>query len=267
MEAELRVQLFGRGVLGSAVAQAVIERHWELIWNGPRIEKAGPGDILAPVVINCAGIVKQRQVPPQEFALVNAFAPHNLARVCDTVGSRLIHVSTDCVFGQRDGPSSESYPPCPEDLYGATKLAGEVTYGKHLTVRTSFVGPGERGLWADIDRGVPQHASAWFLWSGHTAHFVAQVLAELADRSSVAGLLHIPGQVIDRWSLVNALVQHLNVPTPVIRNDAYHRDRRLASSRYDGLGLPLIRSFPEDLAEFAHAQEALLSEPQEVDRA
>lgn len=201
------------------------------------------------MVINCAGIVKQRHVPPSEFALVNAYGPHHLARACDTVGSRLIHVSTDCVFGQRDGPSHEATPPCPEELYGASKLAGEVTYGKHLTVRTSFVGPGERGLWADIDRGVPQHASAYFLWSGHTARFVAQVLADLADRSSVAGLLHIPGHVIDRWSLVTALVEYLHAATPVIRNDAYHRDRRLASVRYAELGLPPIRSFAEELSE------------------
>jgi dTDP-4-dehydrorhamnose reductase len=248
------VQIFGRGVLGTAVAKVVVERGWELIWNGPPIEKAGPGEILAPVVINCAGIVKQRPLPPKEFALVNAYGPHNLAHACDTAGSRLIHVSTDCVFGQRDGPSTERYPPCPEDLYGATKLAGEVTYGKHLTIRTSFVGPGERGLWADILRGVPQHASAWFLWSGHTARFVAEVLAELADRSSVAGLLHIPGQVIDRWSLVNTLVEYLHVPTPIIRNDGYHRDRRLASDRYAELHLPPTRSFTEELAEFATLQ-------------
>jgi dTDP-4-dehydrorhamnose reductase len=255
LEDELKVQLFGRGVLGTAVAQVVIERGWELIWLDGRIEQLGPGEILAPVVINCAGIVKQRQKPPEEFALVNAYGPHHLARLCDAVGSRLIQVSTDCVFGQRDGPSPEYYPPCPEDLYGATKLAGEVIYGKHLTVRTSFVGPGERGLWADISRGVPQHASAWFLWSGHTARFVAQVLAELSDRSSVAGLLHIPGQRIDRWSLVNALVDYLQVSTPVIRNDAYRRDRRLVSVRYAELRLPPIKSFAEELADLVRLRQ------------
>jgi dTDP-4-dehydrorhamnose reductase len=238
------------------VAQAVIERGWELVWTDLRIERVGPNAILAPVVLNCAGIVKQRQASPGTFALVNACGPHYLARACDTVGARLIHMSTDCVFGQRDGPSPEYYPPCPEDLYSATKLAGEVTYGKHLTIRTSFVGPGERGLWADILRGVPQHASAWFLWSGHTAHFVAQVMAELADRSSVSGLLHIPGQTIDRWSLVSALVDYLEVGTPIIRNDAYRRDRRLASTRYAELRLPPIRSFAEELSEFDRARTA-----------
>lgn len=247
------VQVFGQGVLGSALATVLRRDHVETIWRPARIDQVEPRDILAPVVINCAGIVKQRQVEPEKFARSNAFGPHHLAKICTIVGSRLIHVSTDCVFGTLSGPSDESSIACPEDLYGATKLAGEVIYDRHLTVRTSFVGPGERGLWADIERGVPQHASAWFLWSGHTAQFVAQVLVALAGRSDIIGLLHVPGQMIDRWSLVNMLVEHLDVGTPVIRNDAYRRDRRLASIRYDELRLPLIRSFAEELAEFARS--------------
>jgi dTDP-4-dehydrorhamnose reductase len=241
--------------LGSALATVLRRDHVETIWRPARIDQAEPRDILAPVVINCAGIVKQRQVEPKQFARSNAYGPHHLAKVCSIVGSRLIHVSTDCVFGRLSGPSDENSITCPEDLYGATKLAGEVTYDRHLTVRTSFVGPGERGLWADIGRGVPQHASAWFLWTGHTALFVAEILARLAERNDIAGLLHIPGQVTDRWALVNMIAEYLETPTPIIRNDSYRRDRRLASTRYQTLHLPEVRSFAQELSEFSLAQE------------
>ncbi len=63
----------------------------------------------AAVVINCAGLVKQREAPDSEFMRVNAYGPHRLAEVCDRASARLIHISTDCVF-RGPGPHGEPQP-------------------------------------------------------------------------------------------------------------------------------------------------------------
>ena len=58
------------------------------------------------VVINCIGLVKQlaESKSSEKSILVNSLFPHQLARNCEQVGSRLIHFSTDCVFsGNKNG--------------------------------------------------------------------------------------------------------------------------------------------------------------------
>ncbi len=247
----MRVQITGsRGLLGSHLWRALAEDGFDTFLSSFDLGGVAPADVFAPLVVNCAGIVKQRDLPASRFAQVNAYGPHRLADACDAKGARLIHVSTDCVFGQIPGPHDESAIPCPEDLYAATKLAGEVIRAPHLTIRTSFVGPGERGLWHDIQQGLPQRASGKFLWSGHTAAFVAQVIVALAHRADITGLLHIPGEPIDRWDLVNTIAAHLGVELVVQRDDSYVRDRRLISQRYADLGLPRIGPFHQELAQF-----------------
>lgn len=158
------------------------------------------------VVINCAGITKARAIDPIETILGNSLAPHLLARVCARYGARLIHISTDCVFSGRRGNYGEEDVPDPVDLYGRSKLLGEVAYDGYLTVRTSFIGREARtryGLleWFLAQTGtVPGYARA--LWSGLTAPALAQVLLELGRRPGVNGLLHVAGDTVDKYNLL-----------------------------------------------------------------
>jgi dTDP-4-dehydrorhamnose reductase len=59
------------------------------------------------------------------FAL-NAEAVGSLADVCQSIGARLVHFSTDYVFdGAKRTPYLETDPPRPLSVYGESKLAGE----------------------------------------------------------------------------------------------------------------------------------------------
>jgi len=94
------------------------------------------------VVINCIGIVKQlpEAADPIASIAINALFPHRLANECGRINARLIHISTDCVFsGNKGGYAENDFPDC-GDLYGRTKLLGEVAGPGCVTLRTSIIG-------------------------------------------------------------------------------------------------------------------------------
>lgn len=81
-------------------------------------------------LVNCTGYHKTDEVEDNAALAiaVNAHAVQSMAEVCDRRGARLIHVSTDYVFGgdsARTDPLAEDDPVAPVNVYGATKALGE----------------------------------------------------------------------------------------------------------------------------------------------
>ena len=241
------VQVFGQsGMLGSAVVRALPQTGLVFEPRSADLELVTPGHIHADVVINCAGLVKQRRALASRFMRVNAVGPHRLAEACDQAHARLIHVSTDCVF--YDGPSDEDDLPDPRDVYALSKLAGEVRCAPHLTIRTSFIGWGPRGLLHDLQGAAPVKVSHRLWWSGHTVDTVAGLLLLLATRPDVTGLLHVPGEAQTRANLAERLKTWFDLPAPLlVDDDSYVANRRLRSVRWAALDLPALPPFDAQL--------------------
>lgn len=75
---------------------------------------------------------------------VNALGPRNLAVVCEEIGAKLIHISTDYVFsGVGEKPLKEYELTAPLSVYGKTKLKGEEYVrefcSKYFIVRTAWL--------------------------------------------------------------------------------------------------------------------------------
>ncbi len=102
------------------------------------------------VLINAAAIsdVDACEKDPEEAFRINGQAPSDLAQICRHTGLRLIHLSTDYVFdGETKREYDEADAPNPINVYGKSKLAGEVgvldTLVDAVVLRISFVfGPG-----------------------------------------------------------------------------------------------------------------------------
>lgn len=82
------------------------------------------------VLVNCAAynFVDRAEMEPEAAFAVNAWGVRTLARACQRAGVRLVHLSSDYVFGldaSRTTPLSEDDPPGPVNVYGLSKLAGE----------------------------------------------------------------------------------------------------------------------------------------------
>jgi dTDP-4-dehydrorhamnose reductase len=94
------------------------------------------------VVVNCVGIIKQLAASKDALTsiAINSLFPHRLAQICAVANARLIQISTDCVFSGDRGGYCESDLPDARDLYGRSKLLGEVDYPHAITLRTSIIG-------------------------------------------------------------------------------------------------------------------------------
>ncbi|KKM11491.1 hypothetical protein LCGC14_1720880 [marine sediment metagenome] len=139
------------GLLGRAVCKIAAYRDHEVVGTSHgrfAVEDSQPPDatilnLRSPdTIINCAGVLPGHGY--RETVLANTLGPHSLA----SVGLRLVHMSTDCVFSGRKYPTQNGYgldsglAPDPVDLYGRTKLAGEPSGDHVLVVPGSFIGEG-----------------------------------------------------------------------------------------------------------------------------
>ncbi len=189
------------------------------------IARVAPG-----VVVNCIGVVKQLAAAHDPIAsiAVNSLFPHVVARACSSAGARLITVGTDCVFSGCRGAYAETDVPDPVDLYGRSKLLGEVD-APNLTLRTSIVGRelgGASGLleWFLANRGGRVRGFTRAVFSGVTTRELARVIAGVIERHPrLEGLYHVAGEPISKYDLL------------MMFNDAFG-----AGVTIDPAGLPVI---------------------------
>jgi dTDP-4-dehydrorhamnose reductase len=94
------------------------------------------------VVINAAGFtrVDDAETQREAAARANAVGPAILAAACQRTGAWLMHVSTDYVFnGEQSYPYASSARPNPLNVYGMTKLEGELAVTRTLPTRSTVV--------------------------------------------------------------------------------------------------------------------------------
>jgi len=247
------IQIIGKtGMLGSEILKKALRRNIKVVESYVDILTVVPDDIKAGIVINCAAITTPN-TSKEMMIQVNQHGPRRLAHACDECGSRLLHISSDAVFN-RPGPHPERDFCDPSSSYGRTKMNGEIRHGKHLTVRTSFVGFGRHGIVEQLmNTDDVIQASDRFLWSGHIVSVIADIVIDLAQNESITGLIHIPGEFQSRYSLLMRLIDIMGISSDrVERNDNWVTDRRLVSTRWNPIGLEQPPTFEDQLVELYH---------------
>ncbi len=224
------------------------------------LEAAAPGAVL-----NCVGLVKQLEAAkdPRLSIRVNSLFPHELAALCTELGAKLITLSTDCVFSGKRGGYSEDDTPDPVDLYGASKLLGEVAYDGHLTVRSSIVGRQLRGAtglfeWFFSQRGGKVKGFTGAIYSGLTTAALCRVLsAVLAEHSDLGGIWHIASTPIDKYELLSRANRLAGLGIGIDPDDTFQCDRSLDGSRFEretGIRVPswdaMLEEFTEDAVSY-----------------
>ncbi len=196
-------------------------------------------EVRPQTVINCIGLVKQlaEADDPMQAIPINALLPHRLARLCELVGARLVHVSTDCVFDGRRGLYKEDDPADAQDLYGRSKHLGEVDYPHAVTLRTSIIGH---------ELGSARGLVGWFLsqtgsvrgftravFSGLPTVELARVICEhVLPHPDLRGVYHVSAEPINKYDLLRLVAQAYSRDTQITPDDKLVIDRSLDSTRF-----------------------------------
>lgn len=216
-------------------------------------------DFHPDAVVNAIGIVKQRPDAKQVIPSleINSLLPHRLAQVCGEIGARLLHMSTDCVFSGRKGNYSETDQPDAEDLYGRSKLLGEVVEQHCLTLRTSIIGSElsrKTGLleWLLSHQGQTIKGYTKAIFSGFPTIELARIIERiLVDLPNLHGLYHVASSPINKYKLLSLIRDRLHLPIAIEEDASFVCDRSLDASRFyreAGYSSPDWKTMIDDMA-------------------
>jgi len=193
------------------------------------------------VVVNCIGIVKQRDEAKQAIPSiqVNALFPQQLAELCIEQNARLVQISTDCVFSGLRGRYTEADVPDPVDLYGRTKLLGELNRPNCLTLRTSIIGWQLNTFssllsWFSQQRGQRIKGYQQAIYSGFSTRVLAGLISDLIEtRPDLSGLYQVASEPISKYNLLVVLRGKLGWDDIEIEpDDNFYCDRSLVGTRF-----------------------------------
>jgi dTDP-4-dehydrorhamnose reductase len=144
----------GNGQLGRDVGLAFANEghavtnltHQEIEVSSLASVREALGALRPELVVNASAFhhVEKCEADPALAFAVNGIGTRNLGQITEETGAALMHVSTDYVFdGRKNAPYTEEDAPAPLNVYGNTKLSGELfarsTNPRHFVVRTSAI--------------------------------------------------------------------------------------------------------------------------------
>ena len=191
------------------------------------------------IVINCIGIIKQlwQASDPLSAITVNSQLPHRISLLCSATKVKLIHISTDCVFSGKRGCYKEHDTPDADDLYGRTKLLGEVSYPHCLTLRTSIIGHEKKGFHGLVEwflkQKEPIRGYTKAIFSGFPTIELATILSDFVlSNPSLQGVYHVSSEPISKYDLLSMIAEKYGKPIKIEPYDDYQIDRSLDSDRF-----------------------------------
>ena len=245
----MKILLLGKnGQVGQAL-QRTLAPLGELVALGRAQESTGLcGDLSQPealaatirqlrpdVIVNAAAYtaVDKAESEPEQARLINAHAPEVLAREAEALGAWLVHYSTDYVFsGSGTEPWQETDPTAPLNVYGQTKLEGELRVQaagtRHLIFRTSWVYAAHGSNFAKTMLKLAQERERLTVindqWGAPTgAELIASVTAaaiqkvsEKAHQDALAGIYHLVAAGETNW---HAYASHVIRQAKALRPD------------------------------------------------
>ncbi len=191
-----------KGMLGTELDLALSAAGLEHVGSDRELSILEPDAIAAFVrgkkvswIVNCAAYtaVERAEDEVELCTRLNAEGPENLARLADSIGASIMHISTDYVFdGSGKLPYREDDPMAPIGVYGRTKAEGErrlrAACARHVIVRT-----------------------AW-LYGEHGANFVYTMLRLMRTKERIGVVADQRGSPTWSFDLAAAMVSIVSAP-------------------------------------------------------
>ena len=189
-------------------------------------------------IINCIGIlISSSEKDPKSAIYLNAYLPHLLEVLANEINAKLIHISTDCVFsGEKKEPYHENDIKDGIDTYARTKGLGEIINNKHLTLRTSVVGPelksdGEELFHWFMKQENKVNGFTKSIWSGVTTLELAKAV-KWSIQNNITGLYHVTNNSsINKYELLNLFKKYTKKNIDIKKIDGKDVDKSFIDTR------------------------------------
>ena len=191
-------------------------------------------------IINAIGILNQDAEDHKSNAvLLNSYLPHFLSDTTKEMKTRVIHMSTDCVFSGKTGGYSETSFRDGETFYDRSKALGELENSKDLTFRNSIIGPdmSERGIglfnWFMKQEG-QINGFTKAIWTGVTTLTLAKAM-EQALNENLTGLYNlVNNETISKYELLKLFNKYMkDGQIEILLSDNLSLDKSLINNRTD----------------------------------
>ena len=194
------------------------------------------------IIINCVGVLnKYADDNPDIAKYINAEFPHILSSLTRDLKTKVIHLSTDCVFSGKEGNYIEKDKKNGLGNYADSKSNGELINNKDLTIRMSIIGPDLNingiGLfnWLMKQSGtIYGYKKAY--WSGITTIELARIISIIIlEKPLLTGVIHLTNNTkINKYQLLNFIKEELKLNyLKIIETSDYQVDKSLLSTRED----------------------------------
>lgn len=149
------------------------------------------------IIINCIGLINQKANASDihDYIKINTLFPHKLNEIAKKYKSKLIHITTDCVFDGVTGNYNENSKPNSNEIYGISKLLGEPE--DCTIIRTSIIGheiKHKKSLleWVISKKNGKINGYTNHFWNGVTCLKLANIIMEIIKKNLFwNGIRHI----------------------------------------------------------------------------
>lgn len=252
----MKLIIFGStGMLGRYVSVYLSCYYETTEINRPEFDAANPYNLLTLLekygrkneeyvyVINCIGVIPQQGITdPYIYDKVNTEFPLLLAQHCQSLGYRLIHITTDCVYNGSSGNYDEDSRHDETSVYGVSKSRGEPK--NCCVIRTSIIGEELRNKkslleWVRAQKKIEGYTDHF--WNGVTCLQLAKIIYYIIEENKYwEHTCHIYSETVSKYELVKMIRDTYKLNIQLISFETQKVDKTL-TSKYKFITIPPLR--------------------------
>lgn len=191
------------------------------------------------IIINCIGVLnKNADKFKYDAVKFNSLLPHFLVDLTKNSKTKVIHLSTDCVFSGSKGFYKENDFKDGPTFYDQTKAIGEINDRENITFRNSIIGPdlSEEGIglfnwFMKQENDIMGYSEA--IWNGVTTLTLAKAIVQ-AIEDNLTGLYQLASEPISKYDLLKIINNECKVKKINIAKDSNFKiNKTLVNTRSD----------------------------------
>lgn len=193
-------------------------------------------------VINVIGLLNDfAEQNPDEAIWVNSYFPNYLVKITKNTNTKIINISTDCVFSGKRGDYSEEDFRDGDNIYSRSKSLGEINNSKDVTIRTSIIGPeltkngiGLFNWFMQQDKDATVYGYVNVFWSGVTTIELTKVI-DAVIKQNITGLINVTSNSkTSKYELLKLFNKNFrDNGLSIFEKKDYFADKSLVSIRND----------------------------------